>query len=165
MEIRKTMFYILSPIVSALLVALLVFAYGGSNPAVHGHSAGELEATTPAGAVMAFNLASCPTGWVAADGDGGTPDLRGQFIRGLNNFGTGARIDGNQDPGGARALGNLQQDEFESHNHQVSATYISTGSRSAPGGAQMANADLATTFTGGLETRPRNVALIYCVKS
>lgn len=41
--------------------------------------------TVPPGAVMAFNLASCPTGWSAANGSGGTPDLRGEFIRGLDS--------------------------------------------------------------------------------
>ncbi|MDD2870471.1 MAG: hypothetical protein PHS49_00645 [Candidatus Gracilibacteria bacterium] len=39
----------------------------------------------PAGAVMAFNLSSCPSGWIEANGGSGTPDLRGEFIRGLDN--------------------------------------------------------------------------------
>ena len=30
---------------------------------------------TPAGAIMSFNLASCPIGWISADGSSGTPDL------------------------------------------------------------------------------------------
>jgi hypothetical protein len=38
-------------------------------------------ATIPTGAVMVFNLAICPTGYIAADGTNGTPDLRGEFIR------------------------------------------------------------------------------------
>ena len=37
----------------------------------------------PKGAIMAFNLASCPTDWSPADGNSGRPDLRGYFIRGL----------------------------------------------------------------------------------
>ena len=55
----------------------------------------------PTGAVMAFYGTSCPTGWAAADGtangvkmtDGnpGTLDLRGEFIRGLDTAGVGAR--------------------------------------------------------------------------
>lgn len=36
---------------------------------------------TPAGAVMAFNLTTCPAGWSAADGTGGRLDLRGEFVR------------------------------------------------------------------------------------
>jgi hypothetical protein len=39
----------------------------------------------PVGSVMPFNLASCPSGWVAANGTSGTPDLRGEFIRGLDS--------------------------------------------------------------------------------
>ena len=36
----------------------------------------QLGSTMPAGAVIAFNLSSCPSGWLAADGSGGRPDLR-----------------------------------------------------------------------------------------
>jgi hypothetical protein len=41
--------------------------------------------SSPSGAIIAFNLASCPTGWSAADGGGGRPDLRGEFVRGLDS--------------------------------------------------------------------------------
>ena len=72
----------------------------------------------PAGAIMAFNLTSCPGGWDAADGSGGRPDLRGMFLRGLNNFGTGPRSDGKEDPDGAsRVLGEYQDDQMQSHTH------------------------------------------------
>lgn len=36
----------------------------------------------PTGAVMAFNLASCPAGWSAMDGNAGRPDARGRTIVG-----------------------------------------------------------------------------------
>ncbi|MFZ3232079.1 MAG: hypothetical protein WA194_00815 [Patescibacteria group bacterium] len=45
--------------------------------------------SVPPGAVMAFNLPACPTGWSEADGGSGRPNLRGQFIRGLNSTATG----------------------------------------------------------------------------
>lgn len=59
-----------------------------------------IQYTVPPSAVMAFNSTACPTNWSPADGTGGRPDLRGQFIRGLNTFDNGAtvRSDGNQDP-------------------------------------------------------------------
>lgn len=36
--------------------------------------------TIPAGMISPFYLKTCPTGWVAADGTGGTPDLRDKFV-------------------------------------------------------------------------------------
>lgn len=39
----------------------------------------------PVGSIMPFNLAACPSGWIIADGTSGTPDLRGEFVRGLDN--------------------------------------------------------------------------------
>ena len=48
-----------------------------------------LQYTVPPGAVMAFNLTTCPTNWSEADGNVGRPNLRGQFIRGWNSTATG----------------------------------------------------------------------------
>ena len=54
---------------------------------------GSLSGGLPAGAVMAFNLTSCPSGWVAADcSGGGSPDLRGAFVRGINGHENGRDI-------------------------------------------------------------------------
>lgn len=53
----------------------------------------------PAGAVEAFNLGSCPSGWIASDGTSSTVDMRGYFVRGLD---TGGGVDP------ARVLGTLQ---------------------------------------------------------
>ncbi len=44
-----------------------------------------VDATAPSWAVMAFYLSSCPTWWIVADWTNGTPDLRGEFIRWLDN--------------------------------------------------------------------------------
>ena len=65
---------------------------------------------TPAGAVMAFNLATCPTGWAPANGTGGMPDLRGEFVRGLDN---GRGVDA------GRILASSQIESLKSHNHSV----------------------------------------------
>lgn len=43
-----------------------------------------LSQSTPPKAIMAFYTDECPTGWFEADGTKGTPDLRGEFIRGLD---------------------------------------------------------------------------------
>lgn len=112
----------------------------------------------PAGAVMAFNLASCPAGWLAANGTAVALDLRGEFIRGL---------DGGRGVDSGRVLASSQAQDLQAHTHTLT---MNTGSFPyndgaltnpyTPGGTAR-----ATSSTGGAETRPRNVALLYCVKS
>ena len=137
--------------------------------------------SAPQGAISAFYLSACPTGWVAADGTNSTPDLRGQFIRGLNNFGTGARGDGNEDPnGGARTLGDYQADAFQGHYHDAlgvddfygnrpggGATALPAGSNNAGSepttGAPISDGTNGTPRTAS-ETRVKNVGLIFCMR-
>ena len=114
---------------------------------------------TPAGAVMAFNLATCPTGWIAADGTNSTPDLRGEFVRGLDN---GRGVDS------GRALASSQTDDLKSHTH---STVQMIGNNNIDGvdsttthSGDHHNEARQTGATGGNETRPRNVALLYCIK-
>lgn len=157
----------------------------------------DMSAGIPIGFVGSFYLSSCPGGWKAADGTSGTPDLRGQFLRGINDFGTGARVDGNQDPD-ARALGSFQTDLNAEHlhsvdppstvtssdgNHQHSLNGMKSGtndnyayfSGETPSKTIWTNAAGVHTHTldilafdsansGGVESRPNNVGLIYCVK-
>ena len=138
----------------------------------------------PSGAIQAFARNTAPTDWLAADGsavsrttyaalfaaigttfgsgDGGTtfnvPDLRGEFIRGWDN---GRGIDS------GRSFGSAQDDELEAHTH-FSGLY---GPRGASGDAvTFATTDsgypaINTGSTGGGETRPRNIALLYCIKT
>ncbi len=128
----------------------------------------------PAGSVQAFYLATCPTGWKAADGTNSTPDLRGQFIRGLNTFGStaGTRNDGKQDPeGGTRTIGSYQGDVFKSHRHglymghsNIDNNQIFIVQREGTFSLNGYTSD-NTKYSGNqYETRPRNMALIYCVK-
>lgn len=117
------------------------------------------------------------------------PDLRGEFIRGL---------DGGRGVDSGRTLGSAQADEFESHNHTASSVVTDPGhlhTNNAAGnvsfgssGAQMTVFDVGgvgsvattrnttttttgitvattNTATGGSETRPRNVALNYIIKT
>lgn len=139
------------------------------------------------GMVSAFAGTSAPNGWFQCNGaaisrttyaalfarigttygsgNGSTtfnlPDLRGEFIRGLDS---GRGID----PG--RMVGTLQADSIRSHDHDYSV-YVPgepvVQVNTVPGG-QVAVPNFqttgATTGTGGAETRPRNVALMYCIK-
>ena len=127
--------------------------------------------SAPEGLIAAFYLSSCPTGWVAADGaaGSGTPDLRGQFIRGLNDFGSaaGTRADGRQDPGGGgRVLGDYQADQLGSHSHTQTV-----GAVGGTANCIVANTcgitiitPLTTVATGGNETRSKNTSLIFCMR-
>jgi len=122
-------------------------------------------------------------------GDGTTtfnlPDLRGEFIRGWNDD---ASVDS------ARVFGSKQSDSFRSHNHIINissagshthntvfardlATYTSTSNNAVYGDEVRDGTDTVATnsagnhthnatasLAGGNETRPRNVALLYCIK-
>jgi hypothetical protein len=63
---------------------------------------------TPNGMVVAFNSATCPTGWIPANGSDGTPDLRGIFIRGAGN---------NSVLNSNASFGEYYNDSFEEHSH------------------------------------------------
>lgn len=130
------------------------------------------EIAAPEGAVIAFNLLECPKGWAPADGNDGTPDLRGRFIRGIDGAGL------NRDPEGVRVLGDDQDDAFQGHYHSP----ISGLFKSDIGGGSWAHwiggsGEALYSTTGqavsdgsngspriASETRPKNVALIYCVR-
>lgn len=104
------------------------------------------------------------------------PDMRGQFARGWDH---GAGVDT------GRVFGSTQTDVFGSHSHSVndpshahpyvgSLPYFGNGSYAHaidpnPAGSNVANTGSALTglsinSTGGSETRPKNVALMYIIK-
>lgn len=120
----------------------------------------------PVGAVMAFNLSDCPDGW---------DDYElawGRFIRGIDKGST------NLDPEGRRTLGSTQDEAFVAHNHTRPRAVIDMGGLSrieSGGGVPSGNhygyghakyVEIPPTGnTGGRETRPDNVALLYCIRS
>ncbi|MFH1583364.1 MAG: hypothetical protein ABIB72_03545 [Candidatus Falkowbacteria bacterium] len=112
----------------------------------------------PPKAISAFFLSSCPTGWILADGANGTPDLRGAFVRGMYGDQNGRDV--------ARPLGNYQEDNFKSHTHTelhaVSGQTFTSSDNWAD--TRSGEATTNTGATGGTETRPKNVVLIYCMK-
>jgi microcystin-dependent protein len=139
----------------------------------------------PTGAFMPFAMTTAPTGWLKANGaaisrtgiyanlfaaigttfgvgDGSStfnlPDLRGQFIRSWADDGTV------YDSG--RAFGTTQADDFKSHTHSM-FVHPATASGGNTNPARFDNVGLGsinTQATGGTETRPRNIALLYCIK-
>lgn len=92
-------------------------------------------------------------------GDGSTtfnlPDLRGEFIRGMDN---GRGIDT------GRVLGSSQSDLIKSHSHTIeTSSQSAVGSSSKnPNAGGAAGAEDTTSF-GGAETRPRNIAMNYII--
>lgn len=146
-----------------------------------------LDTIYPAGEVTYFATDTAPEGYYIADGSlknrttdarlfarigtrfgagNGTttfalPNLLGEFIRGWDG---GRGID----PG--RVFGSWQVDELRSHRHFTPTitrdVYDSTGGdggygQDTPTGS---GPNVFTSTTGGTETRPRNVALLPCIR-
>ena len=142
-----------------------------------------LGGAVPAGSIQYFAGSSAPDGYLKANGalisrttyadlftaigttfgvgDGSTtfavPDLRGEFARGWDD---GRGIDS------GRAFGSAQADELKSHTH----TYVNNGTgfdnpNNITGSRYNLYGNSQTTgSTGGTETRPRNIALLACIK-
>ena len=139
----------------------------------------------PTGQVIYVAFSSAPTGYLKANGaavsrsayaalfaaigttfgvgDGSTtfnvPDLRGEFMRGW---------DDSRGVDSGRAFGSAQADEFESHTHIAGGSFNGEGGGDNPAYALLADHpgdnNKTTSATGGTETRPRNVALLACIK-
>ena len=135
----------------------------------------------PTGAVLPFAMSTAPSGWLECDGaavsrttyaalfsaigtthgtgDGSTtfnvPDLRGEFVRGWDH---GRGVDS------GRSFGSAQSDDLKAHTHPASSNPGSGGGSmfQSTGGTPTT---INTGSTGGTETRPRNKALMYCVKT
>ena len=143
------------------------------------------DAVAPSGAVQPFAMDTAPTGWLAANGeavsrttfsslfaaigtrfgsgDGSTtfnlPDLRSEFIRGWDN---GRGVDA------GRLFGSYQADELRSHAHTINTNGVANGDTSnypLGGSKYYSPTPLSTAAFGGVETRPRNIALLYCIKT
>ena len=107
----------------------------------------------PVGAVIAFDLDKCPKGWSEYK------PAYGRFVRGVD------RGRPKIDPQGERKAGHVQEDQLKSHYHTVANTaggewpHGDDGRGSHLGALQPSR---NTSPYGGHETRPKNVALLYC---
>lgn len=142
----------------------------------------------PAGEVAPFARDTPPLGWLVCDGslvsrvtyarlfsaigsrfgsgNGSTtfqlPDLRGEFVRGW---------DSQRGVDAGRAFGSSQGHDLASHRHFTPT--ITRNIFDETGGDQGYGQDtptgtgpnVFTSNTGGSETRPRNVALLYCIRT
>lgn len=142
-------------------------------------------AYVPAGSTITFAAAAAPAGWLECDGavvlratypglfaaigtvfnTGGEsgaqfrlPDLRGEFVRGWDH---GRGIDA------GRALGSGQAEDLKAHSHSLpvynDANSGTVGVEDSDGTGTARS--ISTGSTGGTETRPRNVALMWIIKT
>jgi len=124
---------------------------------------------------------SLAIGEIYGAGDGTTtfnvPDYRGLFLRGLND----GRTDTLADPDasgrtGGDAVGSTQTDMYMGHSHsvntgspsqsdQIKALHVGW-SRPRPPNYPVPKADAGTVTgaSGGSETRPKNIYVMYCIK-
>lgn len=143
-------------------------------------STGELAGVMPVGTVIWTARNTAPTGFLKCNGaavsrttyaalyaaigttfgvgNGSTtfnvPDLRGEFIRGW---------DDSRGVDSGRVFGSAQADELESHTH-LSAGGGNQVPSYGPSSPVAVGSSTPTSATGGSETRPRNVALLACIK-
>jgi len=129
----------------------------------------------PYGAIVPFHLASCPSGWNLADGSGGTPDLRGIFVRGSGT--SDVLSDANDNPFNA-TQNTYYNDSFQGHWHKslqvgnVAPNYaggVTTVDGGGNDGQMQTGRDPVTDTTNGdprtgSETAPASWATIYCMK-
>lgn len=141
---------------------------------------------TPAGIIKYFANSTAPVGYLKANGaavsrttygslftaigtlygagDGSTtfnlPDLRGEFPRGFDD---GRGVDS------GRAIGTTQAEDFKSHSHSQTTSGVNNynaGYGLVGGGSTWYTGPnpFNSGSTGGTETRPRNIALLACIK-
>jgi hypothetical protein len=125
-------------------------------------------AFVPSGAVMAFALTTCPTGWVSANGTGSTVNMLGAVARGFDPTNT-------RDPNGSgQSIGSFEAPMFLTHT-MTSLTgsgflnFVGTGGSIITGSGTNNVANNSTTgppsVGAGNETRAASTILLYCQKS
>jgi len=144
-----------------------------------------ISAGAPAGSIIYHAASSAPSGFIKANGaslststyadlfaaigytyggSGGSfnvPDLRGEFLRGW---------DDSRGVDSGRSFGSYQADDFGSHSHTAygafSSTWFSVYARSGNWGSEryITTNSYQTATTGSADTRPRNRALLACIK-
>ena len=130
----------------------------------------------PVGIPLPWPKTTPPSGWFECNGStfdknqfprlaaaypsGRLPDLRSEFIRGWDS---GRGVDS------GRAILSHQDCALQSHNHSTPITLFSAQGADNPWGSGGSKHEgeyiFNTNYTGGNETRPRNVAFMYIVKA
>jgi hypothetical protein len=122
----------------------------------------------PTGTIIMWGSFNFPDGWLICNGQStanypalaaiygsNVPDLRGEFVRGLDQ---GRDVD----PG--RGILSFQAQDIQPHSHLyggLQAQGYAGGNQILATGGTVAN----TSLTGNTETRPRNIALLFLIKA
>ncbi len=163
----------------------------------------------PVGSILPYmgEVADIPDGWLLCDGSpidpehtelqlligSTTPDLRGRFLRGLDNP-TGSDAAGIDPQGAARQVGSGQEDALQQHFHEIRSITVESGGYSndqfegasrVPGyRPNLDDGTIGTSWGGGRvnaiaymtkphtnapvrtssETRPSNIAVNFIIK-
>lgn len=138
--------------------------------------------STPTGVVLPTVSTVAPTGWLPCNGgvydisafpelaailgtqyggNGfttfGVPDLRGEFIRGWDN---GRGVDA------GRNINTWQDHQFQDHSHTIKRAGADSATSSHSGTGDGSNVTgFAANGNRGAETRPRNIAMMYIIKT
>ncbi|MDH2306472.1 phage tail protein [Providencia rettgeri] len=128
----------------------------------------------PVGAPIPWSQATAPSGYLVCNGQsfnkttypllakayptGILPDLRGEFLRGLD-AGRGVNT--------GRAVLSAEGDAFRAHNHSVIGEDSGSGTAyfGRGNGSRRSITKDAMNLEGGTETRPRNIAFLYIVRA
>gem|GEM_PF-2710444 len=137
----------------------------------------------PVGAMVPFPKGTVPTGFLEVDGSvqsaatypdlaaylgttfntGGEgagnfrlPESRGEFLRGWDH---GRGVDG------GRVIGSYQLSENKSHTHSYKTKQTAMPQSGSTSLCWVGELDATTSASGGDESRPRNLAVMWCIKA
>lgn len=138
-------------------------------------SKGYVDATAAAtvlpGAIVLWGTSVPPAGWLECNGQStagspnlialfgaNIPDLRGEFVRGWSNDRTTVDY--------PRQILSAQAQDIQPHTHSYTAPTTTASIVKGTSAGLLPSTQAATTgSTGTTETRPRNVALMYIIKT
>lgn len=112
--------------------------------------------------IVGFLSDKCPSGWTII------PEAQGRFLRGIDANGSNAN-----DPDGKRLPGSIQGDTLKKHVHVYQTGFHDGQSNSGTGYDPNKKSPVAAqtgegTYSGGeplgSETRPKNIAVLFCSK-
>jgi microcystin-dependent protein len=174
-SIRDLFASIFLPLAGGTMTGPLLLVNSTPSTAATAASKGYVDATAAAtvlsGSIVMWGTSTVPSGWLECNGQStagypnlialfGTnlPDLRGEFVRGWDN---GRGVDS------GRVIQSAQAQDVQPHTHSYTVTSsVTSGSQGGNIGGLIPSSSSSTTgSTGTTETRPRNVALMFIVKT